>query len=158
MLGAAREREEAVQELAARLATQARGHHLNVVLRVLRQLLQPACPRAAPGPKGSRLPVSTTHAIVGGVVGTTLAAVGGGCLNWDFDGGLGGIVASWVLSPVASGICAALLYKATFEGVLKNKETSYRNAKYAFPIIVGFTIGVNMCFFIPFGFLFCLRF
>merc|ERR1719228_392555 len=38
------------------------------------------------------MPVSTTHAIVGGVVGMTMAGAGGKCLNWAIQGGLGGIV------------------------------------------------------------------
>jgi phosphate/sulfate permease len=40
------------------------------------------------------MPVSTTHAIVGGVVGMTMAGAGSTCLNWAIDGGLGGIVLS----------------------------------------------------------------
>ena len=60
-----------------------------------------------------RLPVSTTHAIVGGVVGMTLVGTSGvGCLNMGMDG-LGGIVASWVLSPALAGLLAALLVVAT---------------------------------------------
>jgi len=54
------------------------------------------------------LPVSTTHAIVGGVVGMTMAGAGADCLNWEIDGGLGGIVLSWVISPVFSGAISVL--------------------------------------------------
>jgi len=54
------------------------------------------------------IPVSTTHAIVGGVVGMTMAGVGGSCLNWAIDGGLGGIVLSWIISPLLSGAIAAI--------------------------------------------------
>merc|ERR1719445_1947816 len=52
------------------------------------------------------MPVSTTHAIVGGVVGMTMAGAGASCLNWEIDGGLGGIVLSWIISPVFSGAVA----------------------------------------------------
>ena len=53
-------------------------------------------------------PVSTTHSIVGGVLGAGVAAGGLGIANW---GAVGQIVASWVISPVMGGvIAAAFLY------------------------------------------------
>lgn len=50
-------------------------------------------------------PVSTTHSIVGGVLGAGIAAGGFGLANWDR---LGAIASSWVISPVLGGIIAAL--------------------------------------------------
>ena len=50
-------------------------------------------------------PVSTTHSIVGGVLGGGLAAVGFGAVNWPV---MAKIAASWVISPVLGGIIAAL--------------------------------------------------
>jgi len=53
-------------------------------------------------------PVSTTHAIVGGVLGAGIAAGGWGIADW---GQVGKIAASWVISPVLGGlIAAAFLY------------------------------------------------
>ncbi|MDP2253991.1 MAG: inorganic phosphate transporter, partial [Thiobacillus sp.] len=53
-------------------------------------------------------PVSTTHSIVGGVLGAGVAAGGVGIVNW---GAVGQIAASWVISPVLGGvIAAAFLY------------------------------------------------
>ena len=49
-------------------------------------------------------PVSTTHSIIGAVLGAGLAAAGPGAANW---GQLGGIAASWVISPVLGGLVAA---------------------------------------------------
>jgi PiT family inorganic phosphate transporter len=49
-------------------------------------------------------PVSTTHSIVGAVLGAGLAAGGIAAANW---GTLGGIAASWVVSPVLGGLVAA---------------------------------------------------
>ncbi len=49
-------------------------------------------------------PVSTTHSIVGGVLGAGIAAGGWGIVNWST---LGGIAASWVISPVLGGIIGA---------------------------------------------------
>lgn len=49
-------------------------------------------------------PVSTTHAVVGGVVGAGIVAAGFGSVNWTQ---MGTIAASWVISPVLGAIIAA---------------------------------------------------
>lgn len=49
-------------------------------------------------------PVSTTHSIVGGVLGAGIAAGGMDIANW---GKMGQIAASWVISPVLGGLIAA---------------------------------------------------
>jgi PiT family inorganic phosphate transporter len=49
-------------------------------------------------------PVSTTHSIVGGVMGAGIAAAGFSIVNW---GTMGKIVSSWVISPVLGGVIAA---------------------------------------------------
>ncbi|MBL4692907.1 MAG: inorganic phosphate transporter, partial [Magnetovibrio sp.] len=50
-------------------------------------------------------PVSTTHSIVGGVMGAGIAATGFDVVNWPT---MGKIAASWVISPVLGGLIAAL--------------------------------------------------
>jgi inorganic phosphate transporter, PiT family len=50
-------------------------------------------------------PVSTTHAIVGGVLGAGIAAAGWDLANW---GTVGQIAASWVISPLFGGLVAAV--------------------------------------------------
>lgn len=65
-------------------------------------------------------PVSTTHSIVGGVMGAGIAAAGWAAVNWPQ---MGKIAASWVISPVLGGlIAAAFLY------FIKTKIT-YRDDK-----------------------------
>jgi len=49
-------------------------------------------------------PVSTTHSIVGGVLGAGLAAGGPAIANW---GQMSAIAASWVISPLMGGVIAA---------------------------------------------------
>jgi len=70
-------------------------------------------------------PVSTTHSIVGGVMGAGIAAGGFAIVSWDT---MGQIVASWVISPVLGGLIAAIflyiiksqiLYKADRIGAAK---------------------------------------
>jgi PiT family inorganic phosphate transporter len=49
-------------------------------------------------------PVSTTHAVVGGVMGAGVAAAGFGAVNWSQ---MTTIAASWVISPIMGGLIAA---------------------------------------------------
>jgi inorganic phosphate transporter, PiT family len=60
-------------------------------------------------------PVSTTHSIVGGVLGAGIAAGGMGIANWPV---FGTIAASWVISPLLGGAFAAL-----FLFIIKRKIT-----------------------------------
>ena len=52
-----------------------------------------------------KAPVSTTHSIVGGVLGGGIAAGGFAIVSW---GTMGKIAASWVISPVLGGVIAAI--------------------------------------------------
>ena len=49
-------------------------------------------------------PVSTTHSIVGGVMGAGIAAAGFNIVSWST---MGKIAASWVISPILGGLIAA---------------------------------------------------
>ena len=49
-------------------------------------------------------PVSTTHSVVGGVMGAGIAAAGFAAVNWST---MSAIAASWVISPVLGGLIAA---------------------------------------------------
>jgi sodium-dependent phosphate transporter len=92
------------------------------------------------------MPVSATHAVVGGVVGMTWAAVGGSCLNWDFDG-LGGIFASWVISPVFSGMIGASAYYFTEHVIFQTRNPRQRSI-FVLPIfitLVTFVIAFLIC-------------
>ncbi|EWS65265.1 Sulfate permease CysP [Hydrogenophaga sp. T4] len=63
-------------------------------------------------------PVSTTHSIIGAVMGAGIAAGGWGLVNW---GTIGSIVMSWVISPLSGGaVAAAFLY-------LIKRSITYRN-------------------------------
>ncbi|WP_417567197.1 inorganic phosphate transporter [Marinobacter sp.] len=64
-------------------------------------------------------PVSTTHSIVGGVLGAGIAAGGWGIADWAV---MGKIAASWVISPVLGGALAALFLFAIKKTVLYRKD------------------------------------
>ncbi|MHA1597719.1 MAG: inorganic phosphate transporter [Alphaproteobacteria bacterium] len=64
-------------------------------------------------------PVSTTHSIVGGVMGAGIAATGMAAVNWPT---MGKIAASWVISPVLGGIVAALFLAFLRYTVMEQKD------------------------------------
>lgn len=78
-------------------------------------------------------PVSTTHSIVGGVLGAGIAAGGISIANW---GKFTQIVASWVISPILGGIIAA-----AFLYLIKRTITYQRDmnaaARRMVPIFIG---------------------
>ena len=64
-------------------------------------------------------PVSTTHSIVGGVLGAGIAAGGIGIANW---GKMGQIAASWVISPVLGGVIAAVFLYIIKRQIIHQKD------------------------------------
>ena len=79
-----------------------------------------------------KAPVSTTHSIVGGVMGAGIAAGGFGIVHWAT---MGKIAASWVISPVLGGIIAAgFLY--TIKSSVIFKKDKVEAAKKWVPIFV----------------------
>ena len=83
-------------------------------------------------------PISTTHAIVGGVVGSGVAAAGAGIVAWPM---LGAIVASWVISPALGGGIAALLL-ALVETLILNREDRLAAARRWVPVLVALMSGI----------------
>ncbi|WP_456391428.1 inorganic phosphate transporter [Nitratifractor sp.] len=68
-----------------------------------------------------KAPVSTTHSIVGGVMGGGIAAAGSfGIVAW---GTMGKIAASWVISPILGGLIAAAFLYAIKKSILYKEET-----------------------------------
>lgn len=77
-------------------------------------------------------PVSTTHSIVGGVMGAGIAAGGWGIVNWDK---MMAIASSWVISPVLGGIIAAgFLYLIKHSITYKNDKITA--AKRIVPLLL----------------------
>ena len=78
-------------------------------------------------------PVSTTHSIVGGVLGGGVAAAGFSIVNWAT---MSKIAMSWVISPVFGGAVAALLLFFIKKKIL-NAEDRLAGARAWVPILVG---------------------
>lgn len=84
-----------------------------------------------------RAPVSTTHAIVGGVVGAGAAAAGFSAINW---GAMGAITASWVLSPLLGGAIAAA-FLAFVETTIIYRDDKIAAARRWVPLLVAVMAG-----------------
>ncbi len=65
------------------------------------------------------LPVSTTHSIIGGVVGYGLVYAGTSIVDW---GKLGQVVMSWILSPILGAIVAYFVFKAVKRSILARAD------------------------------------
>ncbi|MEM1111978.1 MAG: inorganic phosphate transporter [Pseudomonadota bacterium] len=86
-------------------------------------------------------PVSTTHSIVGSLVGFAAVGISVDAVNW---GQVGTIAASWVVSPVVSGTIAFCLFMSVKYFILDTDDPFHR-AKRLIPVymwIVGFMISM----------------
>lgn len=77
-------------------------------------------------------PVSTTHSIVGGIIGSSIAAGGFGVVNW---GVMISIAASWVISPAIGGIIAAL-FLILIKRTITYKQDKLNAAKKIVPFLI----------------------
>ncbi len=78
-------------------------------------------------------PVSTTHSIVGGVMGAGIAAAGFSIVDW---GTMGAIVSSWVISPLLGGLIAALFLLAIKKTIIFRDDKISASYKWV-PVYVG---------------------
>ena len=86
-------------------------------------------------------PVSTTHSIVGAVVGFAAVGIGMDAVNW---GKVGTIVMSWVVSPLLAGTLAFLVFRS-IQKLILNQENPVESAiKYGpfYLFMVGFVIAL----------------
>ncbi|MBN1754582.1 inorganic phosphate transporter [bacterium] len=84
------------------------------------------------------MPVSTTHAIVGALIGFGLIAGGPQIVNWSK---LLQVVLSWIISPVFSGLSAFFIFKSINRFIINSKKPLKAFEKVS-PIFVFFTIAV----------------
>jgi len=74
------------------------------------------------------LPVSTTHAIVGAVVGFGVVAVGFGAVSW---GKVISVAVSWISSPVAGGLIGGAMYYFVDKKIMAKDEPSHASERFA---------------------------
>jgi PiT family inorganic phosphate transporter len=79
-------------------------------------------------------PVSTTHSIVGAIVGFAAVGIGIDAVQWSK---VGTIVMSWVVSPLTSGIIAYLIYQSVQKLILRHDDPLAMAKRYV-PIYIFF--------------------
>jgi sodium-dependent phosphate transporter len=82
-------------------------------------------------------PVSTTHDVVGCILGFALASKGFSSIHWDT---IIKIFLSWLISPIASG-CVAAIFFGLVKYFVMRAEKPFERAYYTFPIVL--TIGIG---------------
>lgn len=86
-------------------------------------------------------PVSTTHSIIGAVIGFAAVGVSTDAVHWH---AIGPIVASWVVTPMLSGVVAFGLFMSV-QKLIMNTEDPFRNAKRFVPLymfLTGFMVAL----------------
>ena len=86
-------------------------------------------------------PVSTTHSIVGAIVGFAAVGISIDAVSWSK---VSSIVSSWVVSPLMAGIISFLIFRSV-QNLILNTEHPFDNAKKYVPVymfFVGFVISM----------------
>ncbi|AHG75499.1 inorganic phosphate transporter [Mannheimia varigena] len=73
-------------------------------------------------------PVSTTHSIIGAIVGFAIVSVGMEAVQW---GQFGGIVGSWFITPFIAGVVAYFIFTSTQKIIFDTDAPMKNAAKYA---------------------------
>ncbi len=85
-------------------------------------------------------PVSTTHSIVGGVMGAGIAAAGWEAVNWS---SMSAIASSWVISPLMGGIIAALFLLIINKRILHSDDILEAAARWVPRLIMLMTFAFS---------------
>jgi PiT family inorganic phosphate transporter len=79
-------------------------------------------------------PVSTTHSIVGAIIGFAAVGIGMDAVKWDK---VGTIVMSWVVSPLVAGVIAYLIFR-TVQALILDRDNPLEQAKRWVPVYMFF--------------------
>ncbi|KAJ3124562.1 Na+/Pi symporter [Nowakowskiella sp. JEL0407] len=89
-------------------------------------------------------PVSTTHSIVGAIAGFGISAFGPSAVDWSWSG-MARIIASWLISPVLSGLIAASIFLLTKHFIMRySSSDSLQRGINAIPVYFGFALSVML--------------
>lgn len=86
-------------------------------------------------------PVSTTHSIVGAIIGFSVVGVSADAVNWSK---VGGIVGSWIVTPMLSGILAYIIFQSA-QRLILGTDKPLQNAKRYVPVymaLAGFVLSL----------------
>ncbi|MBN2140416.1 MAG: inorganic phosphate transporter [Desulfovibrionaceae bacterium] len=96
------------------------------------------------------LPVSSTHSIVGSIMGVGIVAGGFGAVNWWV---MGGIVLSWIISPFFAAAIAYMIFSHIRRTILFMRDFIHQARKWA-PVWISLTVALVLFSFAyktPFG-------
>ena len=96
------------------------------------------------------LPVSTTHSIVGAMIGFGIMAGGFGVINWAK---LAAVVMSWIISPVFSLAIAFVMFKTIVRLIMVRRDAFVRAIRLS-PVFIGmaaFVVVLSFLFKTPLG-------
>ena len=90
-------------------------------------------------------PVSTTHSIIGAIVGFAIVGIGVEAVNWPK---IGTIVLSWLVSPIVGGTLSYFLMKSIQKLILDTEDPLINAKRYApyYVFLVGFVISLVTLF------------
>ena len=91
-----------------------------------------------------RYPVSTTHSIIGAIIGFSLAYGGVDAVGWNK---VGEIVLSWLISPVLAGVFALTTFYIIKKFIFESRNP-YSRTLLLFPILAFITLTINSFFII----------
>jgi PiT family inorganic phosphate transporter/sodium-dependent phosphate transporter len=99
------------------------------------------------------LPVSTTHSILGGILGMGIALIGADDVIWwggDINSGVVQVFLAWVIAPLLSGVAGALIFLITKYGILLRPNAALK-ALYTVPFYFLLTSALltSLCLHIP---------
>ncbi|WP_323903248.1 inorganic phosphate transporter [Aeromonas hydrophila] len=80
-------------------------------------------------------PVSTTHSIIGAIVGFAVVSIGPEAVQWSK---FGGIVGSWIITPAISGVIAYFMF-ISVQKLIFNTDDPLNNAKRYVPFYMFLT-------------------
>lgn len=89
------------------------------------------------------LPVSTTHSIMGAVIGMGIAAAGTGAIDWSIKG-VSSVFLAWICAPGIAGIFASVIFLVTKYSVMLRSDP-VKKAFYAIPFYFALTSGLLTC-------------
>jgi len=98
------------------------------------------------------MPVSTTHSIIGAIMGFSVVVGGGWGVQWNtqrgnfpYSRGLLPVVLSWFFSPIIGGILSSIIFNLNRFFILRSKNSMWR-ALWSIPFLIFITLFINIMF------------
>mgnify|MGYP001447983594 CR=1 FL=1 len=98
------------------------------------------------------MPVSTTHSVIGGMIGMAIAGRGLDAVQWykrtdefPYAGGFVGVIISWGLSPIASALVSSFIFLFIRTFIFRSKNP-FKRVIYIYPFFVALCVSIISMF------------